>query len=317
VPNTFGFGSDSTNFSSTVHDAIHKQVIDTLRAGLVSVPKGAVVPAVVSHQEGENFTLRNVSYPDIAPAAVTDPLTEGTAPTALKLNIDVQDFTVQQSGAWAKVTDVAQMQSPHDLKAIAGDKIARLAAEKVDLIAQTAIAAGATASSLGDTLAPLSTSVLLDVLAEAEAMDYMPIPGVGFYVICHPYALRGLKGEDGLNGYVSVGANSGADLTKGAVAQYRGATFLTSTKYTATAGNYPVYVFGAESITVGDVGTLEYIRWDAAGPGNELRQLAGVGFKGVLGAKVLSFANRADGSATAESDVTRVLKFSVTTGIGA
>jgi N4-gp56 family major capsid protein len=316
MPNTFGFGTDTTSFDSTVHDAIHKRVIETLRAGLVSVPKGAVVPAVVTSMQGENFTLRNVSYPDIAPAAVTD-LTEGVAPTPIKLNIDYQDFTVVQSGAWTKVTDIAAMQSPHNLRVIAEDKISRLAAEKVDLIAQTAIAAGATASSLGDTLAPLSTQVLLDVLAEAEGLDYEPIPGVGFYVLLHPYALRGLKGEDGLNGYVSVTAQNGSGLTKGAVAQYRGATFLTSTKFTASSGNYPVYVLGANSITVGDIGTLEYLSFSGAAPGNELAQFGGVGFKGVLGAKVLSFANRADGSATAESDVSRVLKLSVTSGIGA
>ncbi len=266
---------------------------------------------------GENFTLVNTSYPDIEPAAVTDPLSEGVAPSGLKLGIDTQSFTVQQTGAWTKVTDIAQMQSPHNLKTIAADKIARLAAEKLDLIAQTAIAAGATASALGDTGDVLTSTVLLDVLAEAEGLDFEPVPGIGLYVICHPYALRGLKGETALNGYIDVTAQADAGvLTKGAVGQYRGATFLTSTKYTATAGAYPVYVMGANSITVGDTGTLEYIAWDAAGPGNELRQLAGVGFKGVLGAKVLAFANRADGAAVNASDVTRVLRFSVTSGIG-
>src|SRR4051812_11965769 len=114
MADTFGLGSDTTGFSSTVHSAIHKQVITTLRAGLISVPRGAVVPAIVSHQMGENFTLVNTSYPDIEPAAVTDPLSEGVAPSGLKLGIDTQSFTVQQTGAWTKVTDIAQMQSPHN-----------------------------------------------------------------------------------------------------------------------------------------------------------------------------------------------------------
>ena len=317
MTDTFGLGTDTTGFSSTVHSAIHKQVVETLRAGLISLPKGAVLPAVVSHQQGENFTLVNTSYPDIDPAAVTDPLSEGVAPSGIKLGIDTQSFTVQQDGAWTKITDIAAMQSPHDLKRIAADKIARLAAEKIDLIGQTALAAGATASAIGDAGGNLTSTILLDVLAEAEAYDFEPVPGAGFYVICHPYALRGLKGETALNGYIDVTAQAAAgSLTKGAVGQYRGATFLTSTKYVASGDNYPVYVMGANSITAGDIGTVEYIAWDAAGPGNELRQLAGVGFKGVLGAKVLSFANRADGAGTNASDVTRVLKFSVTSGIG-
>jgi hypothetical protein len=215
MADTFGLGTDTTGFSSTVHAAIHKQVIDTLRAGLISVPRGAVVPAVVSHQMGENFTLVNTLYPDIDPAAVTDPLSEGVAPSGLKLGIDTQSFTVQQTGAWTKVTDIAQMQSPHNLKTIAADKIARLAAEKVDLIAQTAIAAGATASALGDTSDVLTSTVLLDVLAEAEGLDFEPVPGIGLYVICHPYALRGLKGETALNGYIDVTTRRGRVLGRG------------------------------------------------------------------------------------------------------
>ena len=100
------------------------------------------------------------------------------------------------------------LQSPHDLKRIAADKIARLAAEKIDLIGQTALAAGATASALGDTSDVLTSTILLDVLAEAESYDFEPVPGVGFYVICHPYALRGLKGETGSTATLDVTARS-------------------------------------------------------------------------------------------------------------
>jgi N4-gp56 family major capsid protein len=317
MPNSFGFGSDTTGFSSTVHSAIHKQVIETLRAGLVSLPRGAVVPAVATNQQGENFTLVNTSYPDISTSAVTDPLSEGVAPTPIKLGIDTQSFTVQQQGMWTKVTDVASMQSPHDLEAVAQDKVARLAAEYFDLIGQTALAAGATTSALGDVGAAMTSTVLLDALAEAESYNFEPVPGAGFYVICHPYALRGLKGELGLNGYTDVTAQvAAAALTKGAVGQYRGATFLTSTKFTPSGSNYPVYVMGANSLTAGDLGTLSYHKVSGAAPGNELAQYASVGFKVIGGAKVLAFANRADGAGTNDADTTRVLKFTVASGIG-
>ena len=58
MPNTFGFGTDTTGFSSTVHDAIQKAVVETLRAGLVALPRGTVVPGVVIAQKGNNFTIR-------------------------------------------------------------------------------------------------------------------------------------------------------------------------------------------------------------------------------------------------------------------
>lgn len=313
MPNTFGFGTDTTGFSSTVHDHILKEVVATLRAGLISLPKGAVVPATVIGQKGNNFTMRSTAYPDLAAGTNTAPLTEGVAPAALKLGIDTQDWTVQQTGARTVITDIGEMQSPHDLGNVAADKIARLAADTLDGIGRTALAALTTTNDFGQAL---DTSILLDMKAAAQSADFEPIPGVGFYCILHPNALRGLEGEDALSGYTNVTAQTnGVALTKGAVGQYRGFTFLTSSKFTATAEVYPVYIVPANSIAAGDIGSLEFVNWSAAGPGNELAQLRGFGFKGVLGAEVLEFSESADGSGTNATAVPRVLRFGVTSGV--
>jgi N4-gp56 family major capsid protein len=313
MPNTFGFGTDTTGFSSTVHDDIHKAVIATLRAGLVSLPKGAVVPATIISQNGTNFTMRSTAYPDLVDTSPTDPLTEGVAPAALKLGIDTQDWTVQQTGARTTVTDIAQLQSPHNLKTVATDKIQRLAAEKIDAIGRAALLALTTTN---DYLDRMNSYLVNDWVAMARAADYEPIPGVGFYVVCHPNALAGLTSEDGLNGYIDVTAQSApANLTKGAVGQYKGATFLTSTKFTATAGNYPVFVLGANSIAAGDLSSITYHSFEAAGVGNELQQLMGFGFKGILGAEVLDFSEQADGAGTNATSVPRVMRFGVQSGI--
>jgi N4-gp56 family major capsid protein len=314
MPNTFGFGTDTTGFSSTVHDDIQKAVVATLRAGLVSLPKGAVVPATIIAQSGANFTLRSTSYPDLVDTSPTDPLTEGVAPAALKLGIDTLDWTVTQSGGRTVVTDIAQLQSPHNLATVAQDKISRLAAEKIDAIGRAALAAVTTTEDFSDVL---TTTHVLDFKAAAQAANFEPVPGVGFYVICHPLALRGLEGETALNGYTDVQAQADAGLlTKGAVGQYRGMTFLQSSKFTATLGVYPVYVMGANSIAAGDLSSMSYHPWSAAGVGNELQQLMGFGFKGILGAKVLSFSGTADGAGTNATDVVRVLRFGVADGTG-
>lgn len=311
--NSYGYGSDTTGFSSTVHDHIIKDVLQTLRAGLIALPKGAVVPAAVVGQQGEDFTLRTVTYPDIEPTAVTNPLTEGVAPSPLKFGIDYMDWTVAQGGAWGKITDIAQFQSPHNLESIAAQKVKRLAAEWIDSVAQTALA---TVASSNDTGTALTTSDLLDAKAVLQSRDVEPIPGVGFYCLLHPNALRGLEGEDGLNGYVDVTAqaNAGA-LTAGAVAQYRGVTFLTSTKFTDTAGVYPVYFLGKDSIAAGDVGTLSFHFVKGAAPGNELDQVSSAGFKAIFGAKPMAVANRADGAGTNGSDVTRIIRIGVASGV--
>jgi N4-gp56 family major capsid protein len=227
----FGFQTSVGNFSSTVHNAIQKRVLDTLRAGLIALPKGSVWPADIGPMRGENFTVTLTQYPDLLDSAVTNPLTEGTPPTALVLGIDTTTFTVAQVGAWTTITDVAKFQSPHDLDRIAIDKIARLAVQSIDNIALTALAAHTIDKEY--TAAVLGTAGLLDIKGELNARNVQPVPGAGYYALCHPYALRGLEGEASLNGYVDVTSHSAAQassLTAGAVAQYRGITFLKSSR---------------------------------------------------------------------------------------
>lgn len=314
MSNTFGFGTDTGGFSDTVHDHILKEVISTLRAGLVALPKGSVVPATIVSQSGENFVLRSTEYPDLQDGVQSD-LSEGVAPSALKLGIDTNDWTVTQTGGRTVVTDIAALQSPHDLRTIAADKIARLAASNFDSIARAAIDIGA--DDLGDTGSPLGTADLLDAVAELQTRNIEPVPGAGYYCLLHPKALRGLTGEDALNGYIDVTASANAGmLTKGAVGQYRGVTFLTSTKFEADSSVYPVYFMGAASMAAGDVGSLSFHTWSAAGPGNELQQLMGVGYKSIFGAKVLAFSEEADGAGANSAVTERVLRIGVLTGVG-
>jgi hypothetical protein len=137
----FGWQTSTTNFSGTVHSAIQKKVIETLRAGLVALPKGAVIPADLGPMRGETFTLVATEYPDLDTAAVTTPLTEGVPPTVSQLGVSTNSWTAQQFGLVTTITDVAAFQSPHNLEAIAPDKVARAIAQKADALAIAALAA--------------------------------------------------------------------------------------------------------------------------------------------------------------------------------
>jgi len=226
VANTFGFGTDTTGFSAIEHSAILKAVFATLRAGLTALPKGVVQPASLVQGNGANFTVVYNSYPDIKPSAVTAPITEGVPPTAMKLGISTNTFTVQQVGAWAKVTDVAAFQSKDPLQSIAVGKIQRLASEYFDSAALTAELLHTPDVNLQGAL---STSAILDAKASLVSINVPPVGGA-YYGICHPFALRGLEGESSLNGYTQVTsemANSG-DLSNGVVSLYRGVRFITS-----------------------------------------------------------------------------------------
>ena len=52
MADTFGLGTDTTGFSSTVRTAIQKRVVATLRAGTIALPKGAVAAADVDGNPG-------------------------------------------------------------------------------------------------------------------------------------------------------------------------------------------------------------------------------------------------------------------------
>lgn len=310
-----GFETASPGFSDTVRTAIKKGIIDTLRAGLIALPRGAVVPMEVLSQVGDNFTLRATAYPDLEDGAITDPLTEGVPPNAIQLTVDKNDVTVRQGGAWTAITDISQMQSPANLEKVAATKIKRLAAQYIDNKALTALLAHGVDEVLG---IPLSTSIVLDAAVELASRDVEMIPGVGYYCLTHPKALRGLTGEDGLNGYVDVTAqaNAGA-ITSGAVGQYRGVTFLTSTRIEADgSGLYPAIFLGSESIAFGDVGTIEVLASKGPDSANPLAQFSTVGFKGVLGGTVLSFSETTDGAESDGNAIPRVFTITVSDGTG-
>ncbi len=314
MANEWGFGLTTTDFEKTTHDHLLKKVVDTLRGGLVALPRGAVIAADVIGQQGENFTLRAVAIPDLGDAAVTAPLTEGVAPTPVKMSFDYIDWTVQQSGAFTQLTDVAVLEAPFNLPAIASEKVHRLALSDMDAVARAAIAAVAVTS---DTGMSLGTDLLLDCVAELQSRNIEPIPGIGFYALLHPNALRGLTGEASLSGYIDVQAQANAGLlTRGAVGQYHGVTFLTSTKFTPDAfGNYPIAFLGKNVLAGGDPNTLSFHYVTGAQFGNELAQVSSVGYKCIFGVKALAFAEENDGSPSNGADVNRVFRISVMTGV--
>lgn len=228
-----GISTATTNFSDTVRVAIKKAVIETLRGGLVALPRGAVVPAEVLSGVGDTFTLRVTEFPDLVDAAAGT-LTEGVPPSAVVLGIDTQDFTVTQKGAWTAVTDIAAYQSPHNLDAVAPEKIARLAAQTIDNIAMAALRAHSVDTA---TQAKLSTASLLIAKAELAARNVQPIEGMGYIALLSPMALLGLESEASLAGYIDVTAQVKAgDLSKGIVSQYRGISFLPSSRVAPVAG---------------------------------------------------------------------------------
>jgi len=392
MPDTFGFGTDTTNFSNTVRTRILKSVIETLRAGLIALPKGAVVPGDLVAKNGDNFTLRATAYPDLADGAVTDPLSEGVPPTAVKLAISTNDWTVRQVGAYTKVTDLARFQSPHDLERIAADKISRLAAQTIDNLAMNAIRTNGVNRQSGSVL---TTPNLVDAVAQMESRNIERVNGF-YYGLIHPQALAGLLKETGLDGWTDAAKYANPEsITRGEVGSYRGVRFLSSTRIAPIAGadvalanpsaaaddiidtaaahgfiagdkvrftaltggaglstgvdyyviaanlaattfqvsttpggtavnfttditagtvvlfNDVVHFLGAGSIAFGDVRTIEPVIVTGPDSSDPLNQVDSWGFKGILGGRVMSFAEETDGAAVTSAAVNRMYSLGV------
>ncbi len=314
MPQVFGYDTQATNMPATVQARVIKEFIQSLRAGLSALPRGAVVPAKVTGQQGKTYALTSVSYPDIAANAITYGLTEGSPPAGTLLGVDVLTWAVEQSGAWAAVSDRAQFQSQNDLFGIATEKIKRLALVAINKVAMDAINA---VTVVSDVAGPLSTDVLLDVKTILQNRSAEEIPGVGYYCLTSAAALQGLEREAGLNEYRSVVSEAAnGDLTAGSVSKYLGFTFVTSPLWAPALSTDPhvVAFLSKSSLAAGDVGTLSAHFVTGATRGDELAQIMSVGAKFIFGAAALHFANEASAAGVNAADVERIVRITVQNG---
>ena len=121
--------TSTTNFNQTVVALVQKKIEEELRAPLPHLLPGNFAPA--KFVKGTNNTMRFIRYADAAavagtPSPGTPPwLTEGTAPTPEELTIGYEEFSANQAGRTWKLTDIAMMESPHDLLSVAAGVVAR------------------------------------------------------------------------------------------------------------------------------------------------------------------------------------------------
>ena len=117
----------TSGFSDLVQELVQARAEEELRARAVHAMPGLYVPG--RFVKGTN-TIRYARYADLA--TNTTPLTEGAAPTDDALTISSEFFTAAQYGGTVAVTDLAQLDSPHDLISIAAERVAYKATRTMD-----------------------------------------------------------------------------------------------------------------------------------------------------------------------------------------
>jgi len=303
--------TSTSGFSDLVTQLVSARAEEELRARAVHAMPGLYVPA--RFIKGTN-TLRYARYADLAVSTAT--LTEGTAPTDDALTISSEYFTAAQYGATVAISDLANIDSPHDLISIAAERIAYKAVRSMDTIVRDNIHAnvltsavyGATASatltqntanSAVAAAGLLTGSFVKQMVARLKGANVPQFADGTYRCIIHPAQEYDLVSDTSVNGWIeSRKYVDNTELLTGEIGQFAGVRFIVSSdaKVYATAGAasgnvYNALFLGPDAYAIGDSQTLQSYFVAPGGDHNDpLAQKAIVGYKMRFGSLLLDEA---------------------------
>ena len=305
-----GVSTDTTNFGALVQDLVLAKAEQELRARLVHANPDHFVRG--RFVKGTN-QIRFSRYADLG-AEVTE-LEEGLPPTTQSMSISTDAFTAKQYGQTLSITDLAQLDSPHDLISIASDRLARQAADTMDLVVRDVLALGTNVkyapNVVGDTVtavtargdltknAKISGELVKKMAAALKAANVPSFADGTYRCIIHPFQEYDLISDTTANGWLE--ANKYVDntpLITGEIGKFAGIRFIVSSNAKVWAGAaddssdvYSAHFFGPDSYTVGDSQTLQaYFTAPGGDHSDPLAQSAIAGWKMRFGAKILDLA---------------------------
>ena len=303
--------TSTTNFSDLVTQLVAARALEELRARAVHAMPGMYVPA--RFIKGTN-TLRYARYADLAVS--TTVLTEGTAPTDDALTISSEYFTAAQYGATVAVSDLANLDSPHDLISIAAERVAYKAVRSMDTLVRDTIhanvltsavfgATGATtlttntANSAVAAAGVLTGAFVKQMVARLKGSNVPQFADGTYRCIIHPAQEYDLVSDTSVNGWIeSRKYVDNTNLLTGEIGMFAGVRFIVSSdaKVYATAGAssgnvYNALFLGPDAYTIGDSQTLQsYFVAPGGDHSDPLAQRAIVGYKMRFGTLLLDEA---------------------------
>lgn len=289
----------TSGFSDLVQELVQKSLEEELRANLPHLSPGNFVPAFLI--KGTNI-IRWARYPDLS--AQTTALTEGTAPTAQALSIQSETLSVAQYGGVLEWTDLAELDSPHDIVAINAERAARQAALTMDVIVRDILAAGTNVKysngSARSTVSATITGALVKQMFWYLQDQNVPTFSDGTYrAIITPEQAYGLEADTATGGWMDVHKYvDNTPLLSGEIGRYAGVRFMVSSnaKVFATAGAssadvHSAIFFGPDAYAVGDSQALRAYFIPRGGDHSDpIAQKAMVGWKVRFGSILLDQA---------------------------
>jgi N4-gp56 family major capsid protein len=290
----------SNAYSALITELVSQQAQENLRNRLVHAMPGNYTSG--RFQKGSN-EIRYARYPDLTPLGVADTLTEAGAPAEYDLTITTESFVPKQYGKVLKISDLAQLDSPHDLIAIASERLARAATESMDNIIRDVISQGTNVTYAGDAASRgalgsgandnLTGLAIKKAVAKLKAAN-VPTFADGFYrAIIHPGVEFDLLTDTSANGFLEATKyTKSLDLLNGEIGAYAGVRFLVSPNAKVFTGAgyssgdvFSTFLFGPDSYIVGDSQTLQsYFVAPGGDHSDPIAQVATLGFKMRFGA---------------------------------
>ena len=290
----------TSGFSDLVTQLVSARAEEELRARAVHAMPGLYVPA--RFIKGTN-TLRYARYADLAVSTAT--LSEGVAPTDDALTISSEFFTAAQYGATVAVSDLANLDSPHDLISIAAERVAYKAVRSMDTLVRDSVhsnalttaiygATGAstltqnTANSAVAAAGVLTGAFVKQMVARLKGSNVPQFADGTYRCIIHPAQEYDLVSDTTVNGWIEANKyTNSTPLLTGEIGQFAGVRFIVSSdaKVYATAGAsagnvYNALFLGPDAYTIGDSQTLQsYFVAPGGDHSDPLAQRAIVGYK--------------------------------------
>ena len=305
--------TSTTGFAALVQELVQARALEELRARAVHAMPGLYVPG--SFVKGTN-TIRYARYADLS--VNTTPLVEGTPPTDDALTISSEFFTADQYGGTVAVTDLAQVDSPHDLISIAAERIAykatrtmdNLVRDKIHSSARTAAIYGATAGTtvVGNATTAVAAAIsgwqVKRIVADLMANN-VPAFADGFYrLIIHPNQQFDLLTDTSANGFIELNKYvSDLPALTNEIGRFGGCRIIVSsdafraaasaaTTYSASGSVYNALFLAPDAYTIGDSQTLQsYFVAPGGDHTDPIAQKALVGYKMRFGSKLLHVAS--------------------------
>ena len=280
-------------FDKTVTALVERRIIETLREVSRWLVPGSYIPGTFI--PGTNL-IRHIAYGDL-PVSTGIIAVEGLPPDEIPLNIGYAEYAASQRGRLVGISDVALKMSPHELMAVAAEKVAYDALMTVDRSIAAAVIAGT-----GITL------TVSDVAKGVQANDirrwvtdlknaHVPTFPDGFYLaMIHPDVVYDLQTDPSIGGWLEVSKYADPSrLLNGEVGRLYGVRFIETTIGTVTRAatdTYNTVLFGPDYFAFGDLQTVEtYMVRPGGDHTDPLAQKALVGYKGMWGAKTLEGTN--------------------------